>query len=68
MTKIIVKMLDGSQYEMKDKYCWTDFNQALNDIRNKFIKVGNLTVRIDSILSIETVTLNEDNEEVTTNE
>lgn len=68
MTKIIVKLIDGSQYEIIEKYCWTDFNKELNDIRNNFIQVNNLIVRIDSILSIERIELEEDSEEITTNE
>lgn len=68
MTKIIVKLIDGSQYETIEKYCWTDFNKELNDIRNNFIQVNNLIVRIDSILSIERIELEEDSEEITTNE
>lgn len=67
MKKIIVKLIDGSVYEFEDKYCWTDFEKELNDVRNKFIKIKDLTVRIESVLSIETIDIDEP-KEVETNE
>lgn len=56
MKKIIVKLTDGTIYEYQSEFFW-GYEDKLNDLRTEFITIGNLIVKKENVISIETIDL-----------
>ena len=60
MKKATVKLKDGTEFVLEDKYFYLDLNQAILEGK-QFICIGSSYIRIDSIEWIRVDVIEEDN-------